>query len=619
MRLLGLAHALFLGLCAERVQARIYDPSTTPKAKYVAPLAAWPVPSYRAKDFAIVEWGGKFHLFYTRVQRHVPFHAGTPGNQILNEVSLGHAVSNDLETWTELDPILPVRTGQWDEHHVWAPTVAVHDGTAFLFYGGVRDSQTTPGSWIPRFQRIGVAMSFDPGLSLWFRNDAPVWQPCAGGGLPGVPWSVCWPYPMVGTADFRDPFVLEPDPASGQNTFQLYYTARVKTDQFNYVVGLAEAATPFAGFTDTGALWDTHYPPGNSKVESPHVFRHGGLLHLFFSGDDGINGIVWMTSLGSPLGPWTNRGTLRSMFGTEVKDEPYTFPLEVESWFASEHFRRSTPSGPVDYFAHAHAYDAAPAFNPPNGPPEDISTIEFRQMIWAADGTFSFATPNPVRSMVWSSPAALPGSTVKLRFTSEGVVGRNADLLISLVRNGMEFPIAPGSYELPATVALEDGLTEVSWVVPTFGRWLPLDFKVRLASQPLAHVATLRINTWGASSEGGSEVETAPPIVRTLNPTTAGAPLRELGLRRVPAAVAGAPGHTLALTLPADGHARLEMFDVRGRLVRVLIDESHPAGERLTTWDGRDDSGRAAPRGVYFVRLSTPFGERSVRLLHLGS
>src|SRR5262245_32258007 len=55
-------------------QARIYDPFQVPKARYVAPLAPWPAASYRSKDFAIHKKGTYYHLFYTRVHRHVPSH-----------------------------------------------------------------------------------------------------------------------------------------------------------------------------------------------------------------------------------------------------------------------------------------------------------------------------------------------------------------------------------------------------------------------------------------------------------------------------------------------------------------------------------------------------------------
>jgi hypothetical protein len=619
----GIAWALAVACVAE---AREYDPASTPKAKYVAPLGTWPAPSYRAKDFTIVEWGGQFHLFYTRVQRHVPFHVGSGANQVLNETSFGHAVSSDLETWTELDTVLSVRPGAWDQHHVWAPS-AVTDGSAvYLFYGGVTDSLTAAGNWIPRFQRIGAAMAADANLQVWFRTGGPVWQPCAGGGLPGVSWATCMPYWMVGTADFRDPYVLEPDSKVPGSPYHLFYTARVRTDQFNYVAGVAQAANALGAWSDLGALWDTHYPPQNSKVESPHVLRHDEQLHLFFSGDDATNGIVWMTSFESPLGPWTNRGSLRSMFPPSTLDAPYPFPLEVEAWFASEHFRRIAPTGPKDYFCSAHAYDSPPVYNPPGGPVEDITVIEFREMVWRPDGTFFFATPNPVRSLAWTAPAARPGATVKLRLTSEGVAGRKADLAVSVTHDGVDVPLFPGSVGLPSSVALNEGITEVPWVVPTFGTWLPLDLKVRVASQPLAAAATMHVLSWGESNMGNPDLPDTPPITRTVTLSDASdaaagvlaGDAHALELRRLPSASASGPGHAFAVELPGAGRARLEMFDVRGRRLRVVLDEDHSAGSTIARWDGRDELGRTAPRGIYFARLSTPFGERTLRLLHLG-
>ena len=53
------------------------------------------------------------------------------------------------------------------------------------------------------------------------------------------------------------------------------------------------------------------------------------------------------------------------------------------------------------------------------------------------------------------------------------------------------------------------------------------------------------------------------------------------------------------------GPARLAIFDARGRLVRTLLDGGLAAGDHVVAWDGRDDSGRAAPSGVYFSRLAS--------------
>jgi agmatine/peptidylarginine deiminase len=48
---------------------------------------------------------------------------------------------------------------------------------------------------------------------------------------------------------------------------------------------------------------------------------------------------------------------------------------------------------------------------------------------------------------------------------------------------------------------------------------------------------------------------------------------------------------------------QLAVYDVRGRLVRRLVDGQRPAGATEIDWDGRDDDGRPVPAGVYFFRL----------------
>ena len=44
--------------------------------------------------------------------------------------------------------------------------------------------------------------------------------------------------------------------------------------------------------------------------------------------------------------------------------------------------------------------------------------------------------------------------------------------------------------------------------------------------------------------------------------------------------------------LGVGGEARLRIFDVSGRLVTTLLDESRNAGSHLVRWEGRDDRGR---------------------------
>jgi len=69
--------------------------------------------------------------------------------------------------------------------------------------------------------------------------------------------------------------------------------------------------------------------------------------------------------------------------------------------------------------------------------------------------------------------------------------------------------------------------------------------------------------------------------------------------------------------LAVAGHARLSIYDVTGRLVATLVDESLGAGPQARIWQGRDDAGRPLPSGAYYLRLETAgrIDHRKVMLL----
>jgi hypothetical protein len=75
---------------------------------------------------------------------------------------------------------------------------------------------------------------------------------------------------------------------------------------------------------------------------------------------------------------------------------------------------------------------------------------------------------------------------------------------------------------------------------------------------------------------------------------------------------------SIAYRLPVAQEARLALYDVRGRLVRVLFDGPRPAGPFASDWDGLDEGGRPAPAGLYFYRLTGRIsGTREGRLVRL--
>lgn len=78
------------------------------------------------------------------------------------------------------------------------------------------------------------------------------------------------------------------------------------------------------------------------------------------------------------------------------------------------------------------------------------------------------------------------------------------------------------------------------------------------------------------------------------------------------------PAHgrtTLAFAIPVASEGSLTLFDVGGRLVRVLARGPFAPGRHTMTLDGRDSGGRHLAPGLYFVRLSAGFQPRVQRLV----
>nr|MEE4267047.1 FlgD immunoglobulin-like domain containing protein [Candidatus Krumholzibacteria bacterium] len=66
------------------------------------------------------------------------------------------------------------------------------------------------------------------------------------------------------------------------------------------------------------------------------------------------------------------------------------------------------------------------------------------------------------------------------------------------------------------------------------------------------------------------------------------------------------PATAIAFRLAGPGLVRLDILDVRGRLVRSLIQDRYAAGSHEVRWDGRDDRGQAVAAGVYLTRMQAP-------------
>ncbi|NCQ33786.1 hypothetical protein GW813_01660, partial [bacterium] len=77
------------------------------------------------------------------------------------------------------------------------------------------------------------------------------------------------------------------------------------------------------------------------------------------------------------------------------------------------------------------------------------------------------------------------------------------------------------------------------------------------------------------------------------------------------------PRTEISYDLRQPGLVRLDVFDLRGRLVTTLLEGVRPAGPGTVTWDGKSRRGREAPGGVYLFLLQTPSGVVNTRGLQL--
>lgn len=75
------------------------------------------------------------------------------------------------------------------------------------------------------------------------------------------------------------------------------------------------------------------------------------------------------------------------------------------------------------------------------------------------------------------------------------------------------------------------------------------------------------------------------------------------------------PTTTLSYVCPLRAHVSLKIYDVKGQLVRTLVDGAKNASTHFVTWNGRTDGEAPVTSGVYFARLEIGREIHSVKLV----
>ena len=63
------------------------------------------------------------------------------------------------------------------------------------------------------------------------------------------------------------------------------------------------------------------------------------------------------------------------------------------------------------------------------------------------------------------------------------------------------------------------------------------------------------------------------------------------------------PSTQIGFALPKASNVRVNIYDITGKLVRALVNESYAAGKYTATWDGQNLNGQQVTSGVYIYRI----------------
>lgn len=75
------------------------------------------------------------------------------------------------------------------------------------------------------------------------------------------------------------------------------------------------------------------------------------------------------------------------------------------------------------------------------------------------------------------------------------------------------------------------------------------------------------------------------------------------------------PSTTVEFNLASASRVSVQIYDVKGRLVRTLVNEMRESGSHREIWRGNDDSGRRVASGTYFCRLQAGDFSKTIKML----
>ena len=528
-------------------------------------------------DHCVVEQDGVYHLFYLR---------GNPA------VNIGHATTQDFVHWEVQAPVLA--PGVWDTK-LWAPFIINSQNYWLMYYTGVNALAS---------QQSGLAVSNN--LWDWTKWPDPIYHP-------DPVWAE---WVENGFAHGRDPHVIQ-----YQGRYYMFVTAKTNTNRGAVASAVSDN---LIDWEDIGPLYvhDSWH-----VLESVFIMqRPNGKWHMFFT-EETVNGTSHMYS-DSLMSGW-NLATRRIIDGghaPQITDTQLGQMFSRHAIYNDKHgtqryvvrFTPMTWTGDLAYVPKPLELQAQWTFVPQTGdafyyqPTYGHNAFvrdENYAKTWIGEGwlnTYEFYTG----PMGYGSPGLSLGDA------RTGVV-RSATFTIQ--GNSMNFLIGGGDFPTQCYVALKDATTNEVLLTET-GRnsnemdrryWSLLPYVGRSVYIEMADLAT---GTFGhlcvddiiestdliLTGVGGSGSSKKVPGTTANSSRVDERPTRLFPNTPNPFN----PTTTIAFELGREAHARLDVYDARGALMRTLVDGKQPAGVRRVSWDGTDADNQALASGVYFYRLT---------------
>lgn len=75
------------------------------------------------------------------------------------------------------------------------------------------------------------------------------------------------------------------------------------------------------------------------------------------------------------------------------------------------------------------------------------------------------------------------------------------------------------------------------------------------------------------------------------------------------------PETTISFNIPKPGKVNLSIYNIKGQLVKTLLDEETSAGTHSLVWNGKDERGKSVASGIYFSKIKTDADIQTKKML----